>query len=153
LLDFCSGVFVMVAVSRAPGGGKKASNLAVGDADIKLARAPDNLIDQVAKDCWKENARILIERSTYSREDAILLLGYCNAFSMMLQCDVELAGVYTVSSATGGLKKHPLINVRNDAVNQLVRLGSLLGLNPMSRARFMGSDKNGPKDGNEFDEF
>ena len=53
----------------------------------------------------------------------------------------------------GGLKKHPLVNVRNDAVSQMTRLGSLLGLNPMSRVRFLqgGGDDNEP--GNEFDDF
>ncbi|EEF9433867.1 phage terminase small subunit P27 family, partial [Salmonella enterica subsp. enterica serovar Muenchen] len=44
-------------------------------------------------------------------------------------------------------------NVRNDSVSQLARLGSLLGLDPLSRIR-MTSGKNDPDDeGNEFDEF
>ncbi|WP_210114121.1 P27 family phage terminase small subunit, partial [Salmonella enterica] len=59
----------------------------------------------------------------------------------------------TVSSEMGGEKKHPAVNVRNDSVSQLARLGSLLGLDPLSRIR-MTSGKNDPDDeGNEFDEF
>lgn len=143
----------MASVSRAPGGGKKSSNLAVGDESISLARPPKELLDNVAIDCWKSNSKILIARNTYAREDAILLLSYCNAFSMMLSCDVDMAGDYYTMSANGGMKKHPLINVRNDAINQLIRIGSLLGLNPMSRARFMNGGKNSEESGNEFDEF
>lgn len=53
----------------------------------------------------------------------------------------------------GGLKKHPAVNVRNDSVSQIARLGSLLGLDPLSRIR-MTSGRNAPDDdGNEFDEF
>ncbi len=143
----------MTDTIRAPGGGSKSSNLAVGDENIKLVRPPKELLDDFAKECWRENSKILIDRKTYSREDAILLMSYCNAFSMMLQCDTELAGIYWTESGQGGLKKHPLVNVRNDAVGQLLRLGSMLGLNPMSRARFLNGGNGGDESGNEFDDF
>ena len=59
----------------------------------------------------------------------------------------------TTESEMGGLKKHPAVNVRNDSVSQIARLGSLLGLDPLSRIR-MTSGRNAPDDdGNEFDEF
>ena len=143
----------MNAPVRSAGGGRKSNNLAVGDTSIKRATPPEDLLDENAQNCWKMNAKLLIERGSYAQEDALLLLAYCNAFSMMLRCDKELAGGFTVDSAMGGLKKHPLVNVRNDAVSQMTRLGSLLGLNPMSRVRFLqgGGDDNEP--GNEFDDF
>jgi P27 family predicted phage terminase small subunit len=143
----------MSATVRAPGAGKKQTNLAVGDESIKRAVPPAELMDEKAKECWKENSKILIDRNTFSREDAILLLSYCNAFAMMLKCDVELAGSFTTESGMGGLKKHPLVNVRNDAFNQLVRAGSLLGLNPLSRARFLQGESGGGDDSGEFDDF
>ncbi len=142
----------MVAV-RAPGGGKKSSNIAVGDDAIKQVRAPAELLNQDAIDCWKINSRILIKRGSFAQEDIILLLSYCNAHSMMLMCDRELAGNFITDSGSGSIKKHPLVNVRNDAFNQISRAGSLLGLNPMSRVRFMNGGSNSDDDGNEFDEF
>lgn len=55
-------------------------------------------------------------------------------------------------SGSGGLKKHPAVAVRNDSVSQIARLGSLLGLDPLSRMRSTGA-KEKDDDGNEFDEF
>ncbi|OYJ01418.1 hypothetical protein CI741_06890 [Klebsiella pneumoniae subsp. pneumoniae] len=45
------------------------------------------------------------------------------------------------------------VNVRNDSVSQLARLGSLLGLDPLSRLRMTSGQKDPDDDGNEFDEF
>lgn len=89
----------------------------------------------------------------FELEDAPILLAYCNAFHLMLEAENIIAkDGLTVSSEMGG-EKHPTINVRNDSVSQLARLGSLLGLDPLSRIR-MTSGKNDPDDeGNEFDEF
>ncbi|PQX60244.1 phage terminase small subunit P27 family, partial [Cronobacter sakazakii] len=50
-------------------------------------------------------------------------------------------------------KNPPAVNVRNDAVSQIARLGSLLGLDPLSRVRMMGAGKDGDDEENEFDEF
>ncbi|AIY65188.1 phage terminase small subunit P27 family [Pseudoalteromonas piratica] len=141
----------MTAV-RSPGAGRAKGDLAVGDAEIKRVAPPPELINEMAKECWKTNSKILIKRNSYAQEDAILLLAYCNAFAMMLQCDQELAGTYWTESGQGGLKKHPLVNVRNDAISQLTRTGSLLGLNPMSRARMLSGGKSEDEE-NEFDEF
>ncbi|NQY65519.1 MAG: phage terminase small subunit P27 family [Alteromonadaceae bacterium] len=138
---------------RSPGAGKKVSNLAVGDESIRYVRPPDELIDQHAIDCWKTNAKLLIRRGCFAAEDVILLLSYCNAHAMMLKCDVELAGNFITEAGSGGIKKHPLVNVRNDAFTQITRAGSLLGLNPMSRVRFMNGGSDSDDDGNEFDGF
>lgn len=135
---------------RSPGGGKK-SSVAVGDDSIKSVHPPKQLIDQNAIECWKINAKTMIKRGIFSAEDAVYLLAYCNAHSMMLQCDTEMAGNYTAITGDGSIKKHPLVSVRNDAINQLARLGSLLGLNPASRSRFLGGGES--EKANEFDEF
>ncbi|NQY63988.1 MAG: phage terminase small subunit P27 family [Alteromonadaceae bacterium] len=138
---------------RSPGAGKKPSVSAVGDEAIKSVRAPVELIDHNAVECWKTNSKLLIKRGVFASEDVILLLSYCNAHAMMLKCDVALAGCYTTEAGSGGLKKHPLVNVRNDAFAQITRAGSLLGLNPMSRVRFMNGGSGSADEGNEFDDF
>jgi P27 family predicted phage terminase small subunit len=102
---------------------------------------------------WKPE-QILIDRGVFELEDAPVLLAYCNAFHLMLEAERVIAkDGMTVSSEMGGLKKHPAINVRNDSVSQLARLGSLLGLDPLSRIRMTSGGKDPDDKGNEFDEF
>ena len=69
------------------------------------------------------------------------------------EAEKMLASGLTSESEMGGLKKHPAVNVRNDSVSQLARLGSLLGLDPLSRLRMTSGQKDPDDDGNEFDEF
>lgn len=102
---------------------------------------------------WKTQSKILIERGVFELEDAPLLLAYCNAFHLMLEAEKLLAKGLTTESEMGGLKKHPAVNVRNDSVSQIARLGSLLGLDPISRIRMTRGRNNPDDDGNEFDEF
>ena len=102
---------------------------------------------------WKTQSKILIDRGVFELEDAPLLLAYCNAFHLMLEAEKMLASGLTSESEMGGLKKHPAVNVRNDSVSQLARLGSLLGLDPLSRLRMTSGQKDPDDDGNEFDEF
>ncbi|HAW6626047.1 TPA: phage terminase small subunit P27 family [Salmonella enterica subsp. enterica serovar Enteritidis] len=144
----------MGAVVRSSGGGRK-RNLPSGQKS-KLTRIapPEELMSDIAIRIWKTQSKILIERGVFDLEDAPLLLAYCNAFHLMIEAEKVIAEEgLTVSSEMGGEEKHPAVNVRNDSVSQLARLGSLLGLDPLSRIR-MTSGKNDPDDeGNEFDEF
>lgn len=143
----------MAGGTRSSGGGRK-PNLPTGQKS-KLTRitAPDELMSDVAVKLWKTQSRILISRGMFDLEDAPLLLAYCNAFHLMLEAEKLLKTSLTVDSAMGGLKKHPAINVRNDSVSQLARLGSLLGLDPLSRVRMTSAGKDPDEEGNEFDEF
>ncbi|MFI3410373.1 phage terminase small subunit P27 family [Citrobacter braakii] len=138
---------------RSSGGGRK-PNLPTGQKS-KLTRIapPSELMSEAAVRMWKTQSKILIERGVFELEDAPILMAYCNAFHLMLEAEKLLTKSLTVESEMGGLKKHPAVNVRNDSVSQLARLGSLLGLDPLSRLR-MTSGRNDPDDeGNEFDEF
>ncbi|MTC40965.1 MULTISPECIES: phage terminase small subunit P27 family [Providencia] len=147
---------------RASGGGRH-KNLPAknGKSSITRIAPPDELMGDAAIKLWKTQSKILIERGTFELEDAPLLVAYCNAFQLMLtaeqvilkhaKADLESGGI-TEMSGMGGLKKHPAVAVRNDSVSQIARLGSLLGLDPLSRMRSTGA-KEKDDDGNEFDEF
>ena len=102
---------------------------------------------------WKTQSKILIERGVFELEDAPLLVAYCNAFHLMLEAEKLLSSSLTTESEMGGLKKHPAVNIRNDSVSQIARLGSLLGFDPLSRIRMRGGGNDPDDDGNEFDEF
>lgn len=114
---------------------------------------PDGLMGEAAVKMWKTQSRILIDRGVFEVEDAPLLMAYCNAFHLMLEAEKLLAEGLTTESEMGGLKKHPAINIRNDSVSQLARLGSLLGLDPLSRIRMTGNKGEPEDEGNEFDGF
>lgn len=138
---------------RSSGGGRKPT-LPIGKkSKVSKVMPPDGLMGEAAIKMWKTQSRILIDRGVFEVEDAPLLMAYCNAFHLMLEAEKLLAEGLTTESEMGGLKKHPAVNIRNDSVSQLARLGSLLGLDPMSRIR-MTSNKGEPEDeGNEFDGF
>ncbi|XBS71149.1 P27 family phage terminase small subunit [Acerihabitans sp. KWT182] len=146
---------------RAAGGGRKSNSTAKHKSSLTRIAPPDELMSDTAIKIWKTQSKILIERGTFELEDAPLLLAYCNSFHLMIVAerviaaqalrDPENKGLADLGG-TGGLKKHPAIAVRNDCVSQLARLGSLLGLDPLSRIRMTGSG-NDDDDENEFDEF
>lgn len=144
-------------VPRAAGGGRKSKDalVGVGDADLKRLAPPKTLIDQVAIDMWKTQSAQMIKRGTLALEFAPLLLNYCNAFSLLLKAEKLIAEEGLIAfSDQGGAKKHPAVNVRNDSVAQMARLGSLLGLDPLSCSRMTGAGGSGEsEDENEFNEF
>jgi hypothetical protein len=91
-------------------------------------RTADGVNGRNSCEALENQSKILIDRGVFELEDAPVLLAYCNAFHLMLEAERVIAkDGMTVSSEMGGLKKHPAINVRNDSVSQLARLGSLLG--------------------------
>lgn len=140
---------------RASGGGRKRKASGQQKSSMTRIAPPPELIDDVAARIWKTQSKILIERGTFELEDAPLLIAYCNAFAYMLQADADIAANGTVvETGDGSIKKSPYVNVRNDAVSQMTRTGSLLGLDPLTRLRALGGSGDGDgNQGNAFDEF
>ncbi|MCL2892484.1 P27 family phage terminase small subunit [Brenneria tiliae] len=151
----------MGTAMRAAGGGRKRKTTTKNKSGLTRISPPPDLMSDTAIRIWKTQSKILIERGTFELEDAPLLLAYCNSFHLMIvaekviaaaaERDLENRGLADVGG-TGGLKKHPAVAVRNDCVSQLARLGSLLGLDPLSRIRMTGGT-DGDEEENEFDEF
>ena len=143
----------MGVVTRSSGGGRKKNLPQNKKSSITRIDPPDELMSDIAVKIWKTQSKILIARGIFEVEDAPLLLAYCNAFHLMIEAERVIAkDGLTELSGMGGLKKHPAIAVRNDSVSQLARLGSLLGLDPLSRIRMSGPKEPDQGD-NEFDEF
>ncbi|MGP9499579.1 MULTISPECIES: phage terminase small subunit P27 family [unclassified Halomonas] len=126
-------------------------------SSISRIAPPPELIDENAVRLWKSQSKILIERGTFEPEDAPLLLAYCNSFSYMITADLKITdwaaddGGMVVATSDGSIKKSPYVAARNDAIAQLSRLGSLLGLDPLTRLRMLGVSNS--DDGNEDDDF
>ncbi|MBK4723916.1 MULTISPECIES: P27 family phage terminase small subunit [Erwiniaceae] len=151
----------MATAMRAAGGGRKQNLPAKNKSSLTRIAPPEELLSDTAIRLWKTQSKILIARGTFELEDAPLLLAYCNTFHLMItaekvitkqaETDLENFGLADIGG-TGGLKKHPAVSVRNDCVSQLARLGSLLGLDPLSRIRMTGGGGQEEEE-NEFNEF
>lgn len=143
---------------RATGAGRKpGSNLpaAVPDDQLlkKVPKAPDELMDDNAILIWKSQARVLIDRKVLTEDLLALLLAYCNSFAIMLKADKVISDEGLISYGEHGEKKHPALNARADAISALVRIGSLLGLDPMSHRRLVGVPGSEGGGGGEWGEF
>ncbi|MBT2925325.1 phage terminase small subunit P27 family [Vibrio anguillarum] len=144
---------------RATGGGRKSGKNTLPSAPAHEALVkidpPDELRDDNAMAIWQTQSRVLMDRKLLTIDHGPLLLAYCNSFSLYLEAEqaISTEGL-TVYSAKGGPKKNPSVNVRQDALASMVRIGSLLGLDPLSIRRMTGGGS-GDKDGNEneFSEF
>lgn len=144
---------------RATGGGRKGgkSTLPSAPAHEALVKIdpPDELRDDNALAIWQTQSRVMMDRKLLTIDHGPLLLAYCNSFSLYLEAEQAIIDEgLTVFSAKGGPKKNPSVNVRQDALASMVRIGSLLGLDPLSIRRMTGGGS-GDKDGNEneFSEF
>lgn len=146
-------------MTRAAGGGRKGGKQLASTAPscelITRIDPPDELIDDNAVSIWQTTSKILIERKLLTLDHAPMLMSYCNSFSRYLEAEEILSDQgLTIATASGGEKKHPAMNVRQDALSSMTRLGSLLGLDPLSRARLSGGTGGDGDDGaNEFEEF
>lgn len=145
----------MNAPVRAAGAGRKNKQRTQASSSITRIAPPDQLRDELAVKMWKQQSNILIKRGCLEPEDAPILMAYCNAFSLMIEADEMISRDGVTAPTADGIKKHPAIAVRNDSVSQMARLGSLLGLDPLSRTRFTGGNgkKESGETGNEFDSF
>lgn len=143
---------------RAVGGGRKSgkTTLPAAPAHEAMTKAPppEQLRDDNAVAIWKTQSRVLIERRILTVDHLPLLMAYCNSFSLYLEAETAISeGGMTVYSAKGGPKKNPVVNVRQDALSAMVRIGSLLGLDPLSMRRMTGGGGGDKDDENEFAEW
>ena len=138
---------------RKPGDGKALP--AAADSERLLSiDTPEDLRDDVAVKMWETQSQVLIERGVLTVADAGTLLVYCNSFSMYMQAEKEISKVgLVVSTGEGGTKKNPAVNVRQDAASTLARMGSLLGLDPLSRTKLLGGGPGAGSGENEFNGY
>jgi len=128
-------------MARAAGAGQKKQGPMTAPSNEVLDEItpPPQLRDDHAVNIWATQSQVLLKRQILTVAYAPMLLAYCNSFSLMLEADKAInKNGLTVTSAAGGAKKNPELNARNDAINSMTRLGSLLGLDPTSYQRMTG---------------
>ena len=146
-------------MTRAAGGGRPTGgDLPAVASDQLITRAPpvpEDLQDSApAAALWKQTIKILINRKQLTGDHLPLVLAYCDSFDLYLTAKKMIKEDGITTPAESGIKKHPAVAVRQDALSTLVRVGSLLGLDPTSYRRLMGGGGGGDPEGdNEFRTF
>ncbi|MFQ2255788.1 phage terminase small subunit P27 family [Aeromonas hydrophila] len=145
-------------MTRAAGGGRKGGgDLPVAPSNQIIKRAPPvppELHYPEAKLLWRSTTKTLIGRQQLTEDHLPLVLAYCNSFGLYLKAELMVLNEGITATTAEGIKKHPAVAVRQDAISSLVRIGSLLGLDPTSYRRLMGGGGGGGPDGeNEFKDF
>jgi len=109
---------------------------------------PDWLGDRAVM-MWKMLVPELLREHVIALTDMHNVEAFCTAYDnwRMAQESVQQHGV-VVAGASGGPVKNPALTAANEAMRQMVTFGSMLGLDPASRTRIIGGNKQ--KTTNEF---
>ena len=145
-------------MARAAGGGRKGGgDLAAAPSNQVIKRAPPvppELHYDEARLLWRSTVKTLIGRQQLTEDHLPLVLAYCNSFGLYLTAEKMVLDDGITAATSEGIKKHPAVAVRQDAISSMVRIGSLLGLDPTSYRRLMGGGGSPDGDGgNEFKDF
>lgn len=144
----------MGGVNAVAGAGRKPKVKATGDTDfenvfnIDVPEYMEHMSNAVVM--WKSIVPELLKRKILKVTDLHNIEMFCMAYHNLreAQHEVVLYGV-TIQTETGRIK-NPALTAVNEASKQLASFGAMLGLDPASRARLMGS--NGKPKNNPFSE-
>jgi P27 family predicted phage terminase small subunit len=129
--------------------GKRALNNAEPEfSKITDIDPPDWMSDRAAT-MWKMILPELLRENVIALTDLHNVEAFCAAYDnwRMAQESIQAHGT-VVTGATGGPMKNPALAAANETMRQMVTFGSLLGLDPSSRTRLIGGNKE--KATNEF---
>lgn len=129
--------------------GKRALNKAEPQfSKITNVDPPDWLSERAAA-VWRMLVPELLRENVLALTDLHNIEAFCAAYSnwRMAQEAVDQFGP-VVESAQGSPMKNPALTAANEAMRQMVTFGSMLGLDPASRTRIIGGNKQ--KSTNEF---
>ena len=104
---------------------------------------PPDWLSERAATMWKMLIPELLREKVVALTDLHNVEAFCSAYDKwrMSEEAVQLYGI-VVTSAQGSPMKNPALTAANESMRQLVTFGSLLGLDPASRTRIIGGNKN-----------
>ena len=102
---------------------------------------PEWLSDRAAT-MWRMLIPELLREHVVALTDLHNVEAFCTAYDKwrMAEAAVQQFGI-VVESAQGSPMKNPALTAANESMRQLVTFGSLLGLDPSSRSRIIGGNK------------
>ncbi len=116
--------------------------------EITHVDAPE-WMGELATTMWETLVPELLKQKILRITDLHNVEAFCMAYQRWREAEEEITfkGI-TVTGAMGGPIKNPALTASNEARRQMVQFGSLLGLDPSSRARLTGAGQK--KKENEF---
>ena len=105
-----------------------------------MGAEPPEWLNDLATTMWQTIMPELIANKILTVADLHNVESFCMAYARWREAEaaVNEHGIL-VMSAMGSLSKNPALTAINEAKKQMVQFGSLLGLDPSSRARLTGS--------------
>ncbi len=107
----------------------------------KIPSCPSHL-DKEAKKEWKRVSKALYAIGLITELDRGLLAAYCEAYSrwVMATNSVNIDGM--MIECGDGQKLNPCVKVAREAYDQMIKVGTLFGMSPSSRASLSIANQN-----------
>jgi P27 family predicted phage terminase small subunit len=102
--------------------------------------APPKLLSKIGKDEWYKVTKQLFNLSMLHSCDLRLVEAYCNEISLYIECEMELrknGRIDNFTNTNGDLirsQANPLLKIKNDSLNNAIKLATQFGLTPVARA-------------------
>ena len=130
----------------------------INDSEPDFTEAVNNELEcpkwigNYGKEMWKRIVPEVQKAGIICVTDIHNIEVFCAAYNNWRLAQLELAtdGITSINSE-GTRSKHPAATVANESARQMVTFGSLLGLDPSSRTRLIGSS--GQKEDNPFEGY
>ncbi|HEY0290700.1 MAG TPA: phage terminase small subunit P27 family [Pseudomonas sp.] len=103
---------------------------------------PPEWMSDLAATMWRMVVPELLREHVIALTDLHNVEAFCTSYSKwrMAEQSVQDFGI-VVTSAMGSPMKNPALTAANEAMRQMVTFGSLLGLDPSSRTRLIGGNR------------
>ena len=103
---------------------------------------PPEWLSDRASTMWNMIVPELLRENVVALTDLHNVEAFCVAYDnwRMAQESIQENGI-VVAGATGGPMKNPALTAANETMRQMVTFGSMLGLDPASRTRLIGGNK------------
>lgn len=102
---------------------------------------PPEWLNSLAVEMWECVMPELIGSGVLTMPDLHNVESFCMAYARWREAQdlITMHGVVVTNPETGAMLKNPAVTVVNESAKQMIQFGSLLGLDPSSRARLTGS--------------
>jgi len=122
--------------------GKRALNEAEPQFSTVTNIDPPEWLSDRAAIMWKMLVPELLREHVVALTDLHNVEAFCTAYDNWRAAqEAVVANGIVVAGAQGGPMKNPALTAANEAMRQMVTFGSMLGLDPASRTRIIGGNK------------
>tara|TARA_R100001244_G_scaffold126111_1_gene96428 strand:- start:13773 stop:14249 length:477 start_codon:yes stop_codon:yes gene_type:complete len=109
------------------------------DLCLSIPDAPD-LLSEIGKGEWLKVTNQLFNLQMLHTVDLRLVEAYCNEISLYIECEIELrknGRIDNFTNTNGDVVRSqakPYLKIKNDALNNALKLATQFGLTPVARA-------------------